>query len=61
MKTPLPIHANHLPDQRAAEAAMKAAGVKPPRKCECENPAIDTDYDGYRTCIYCGRAPRGRR
>ena len=40
------------------ELRMAIAGVKPPRKCQCEKPAILTEEDGERRCIHCARAPR---
>lgn len=53
--------ANFTGGQAEAEAAMRAAGIRPPRACGCLNPAHHTDYEGDTTCIYCGRAPRGLR
>ena len=27
----------------------------PAKRCKCENPAVQTDIDGERSCVLCGR------
>jgi len=44
-----------LSPQAEAEKAMKAAGVKAPSKCRCENPMTYRNEDDELRCL-CGRA-----
>lgn len=41
--------------EEEARAAMRAAGVKPPKHCQCGRQQIrDEDLDGFASCLKCG-------